>query len=118
MRFAPKAYKEYIPDKMKNAERWILWKIVNRNNHETKVPFQVKEPKAGAKSNDPNTWASFDDAINALNRYSSEFDGIGFMLGDGWCGLDIDHIEKDLEDWGHRSHDPQNKVNLSIKLLG
>ena len=69
MRFAPEIYKENIPDKMKNAERWILWKIVNRNNHETKVPFQVKEPTLGAKSNDPNTWASFDDAINALKRY-------------------------------------------------
>lgn len=32
MRFAPEIYKENIPDKMKNAERWILWKIVNRNN--------------------------------------------------------------------------------------
>lgn len=117
MRFAPETYREYIPDKMKNAERWILWKIVNRNNHETKVPFQVKAPTLGAKSNDPNTWASFDDAINALDKYSSEFDGIGFMLGDGWCGLDIDHIEDDLEDWGHGSRDPQNKVNLSINLL-
>jgi primase-polymerase (primpol)-like protein len=42
-----------------------------------------------AKSNDPSTWTTFDDALAAYSK--GGFDGIGFCLGDGWAGIDLDH---------------------------
>lgn len=43
----------------------------------------------GAKANDPSTWAPLDQALEAVDKYN--LDGIGVELGDGLCGIDIDH---------------------------
>jgi hypothetical protein len=37
----------------------------------------------------PETWASFDDAAAAYKR--GGFDGVGFVLGDGFAGVDLDN---------------------------
>ena len=67
-----------IPEELKRLKRWHNWKIVNGS----KVPIQ---PGGGmAKSNDPSTWHSFDDA-------KSTGDGLAFELGDGYCGIDLDN---------------------------
>ena len=39
-----------------------------------------------AKSNDPKTWTSFKEVV----RHLRHVDGIGFMLGDGFSGVDLD----------------------------
>ena len=46
-----------------------------------------------AKSNDKTTWNSYEDCIAALNRNIG--DGLGFMLGDGYIGIDIDKVSDD-----------------------
>ena len=43
-----------------------------------------------AKSDDPKTWATLRAALERLRREPSLTDGIGFMLGDGWVGVDVD----------------------------
>lgn len=43
----------------------------------------------GAKSNDPNTWGTLEQALAAAERY--QLDSIGIELGGGLCGIDLDH---------------------------
>ena len=47
-----------------------------------------------AKSNDKMTWHSYEDCIAALNRNIGE--GLGFFLGEGYIGIDIDKVSDDI----------------------
>lgn len=81
-----------IPQEMKDSKRWVLWKKVIRDDRNTKLPIDAHNGK-GAKSNDEATWATFDDACKALETH--DCDGLGFMLGGGYFGVDIDHALDD-----------------------
>lgn len=77
-----------IPDALRADDRWVLWRYERRgDDHWSKLPYHPDG--AAAKSNDPATWSSFADACAAYR--SGRFDGLGFVLGDGWAGLDFDH---------------------------
>ena len=85
-----------IPPQMRSERRWVCWQVQLRGTSKTKVPiapFHRSDGRLGkAKSNDPETWGTFADAC-ALRLALPEDDlGIGFMLGDGWSGLDLDHV--------------------------
>jgi len=86
-----KNYDNNIPQAMKDQPDWCLWKLVERDGRTTKVPYTVNGN--GAQSNNPETWASFDDALNAFTN-SSEYNGLGFFLKRPLVGLDIDHVSK------------------------
>lgn len=80
---------ERIPENLKRECRWVGWKY---DTSRGKVPY---DPNTGlrASSTDPATWSGFDSVIDGKRRYA--FDGIGFVLGDGWCGIDLDnHIDR------------------------
>jgi hypothetical protein len=62
---------------------------VERDGKLTKVPFQPNGRPA--KANDPTTWATLEEALEALK--TGRFDGLGFVLGDGITGLDLDWKE-------------------------
>ena len=51
-----------IPPEMKAVNNWVCWKFQKRGGKNTKIPYN---PKTGgmAKSNSPETWASFDTAV-------------------------------------------------------
>ena len=79
--------RENIPVAMR-VKRCVLWKYVLRGIKWTKVP---KQPNGlNASVTDPRTWSSFDTVFEAYR--SGDFDGIGFVLGDGWCGYDSDGV--------------------------
>lgn len=80
---------EKIPSEMRNADRWVLWIKGERNGTTTKIPINAMTGH-GAKSNDPGTWTSFDRALSALDQ-QTDCVGLGFMLGDGWFGIDLDN---------------------------
>lgn len=84
-----KNYGNNIPQAMKEQSNWCLWKLEERDGRTTKVPYTING--RGAKSNDPNTWASFHDALHAFAN-SSEYNGLGFFLKKPLVGLDIDHV--------------------------
>lgn len=73
-----------IPQAMRDATRWVVWKQIGRAGKTTKVPFQTNGVEAS--STDPATWTDFETAWAA----SSSAAGIGFVLGDGWFGVDQD----------------------------
>lgn len=75
-----------LPQEMKELKRFCLWKLENN----TKIPINPFNG-SGAKSNDSKTWSTFDIAFKNINRYNCN--GVGFMLGDGYFGIDLDHLE-------------------------
>ena len=75
-----------LPEEMRQAARWVAWQYEIRDGKKTKVPHTPG--KGRASSTDPATWVSFEEAVRAEQFYS----GIGFVLGDGWLGLDADHV--------------------------
>lgn len=62
---------------MTAAERWV-------RRSATKVPLTVTG--AAASSTNPDTWSSY-----AAATASSAGVGLGFMLGDGFACIDLDH---------------------------
>jgi primase-polymerase (primpol)-like protein len=68
--------------------RWVLWKWEWRKGRWTKPPLQVSGAKA--KSNDPATWSTYVEVIEAFER--GDYDGIGYAL------FDSDIAAFDLDD--------------------
>lgn len=46
-----------------------------------------------AKATDANTWCAFQTAYDA--HIKGKVDGLGFVLGDGWIGIDLDDCRSD-----------------------
>ena len=87
-----------IPQEIKEMPRWVTWKTEVRNGKSTKTPYT---PGTGrrARSNDPTTWRTFDQALADLQ--ARRCDGIGFQLGDDYAGIDLDLCApgKQVEPW-------------------
>jgi hypothetical protein len=91
-----------IPESLKRTARWLIWKLELRDPDKwrqpaagtpgedafTKVPYQAARPSSKASSTDPSTWSDFETAWQAYAWGAA--DGIGFVLGDGWFGVDVD----------------------------
>ena len=83
-----------IPNDMKNTRRWVLWRVRKlEDGRTTKIPINANNGY-GAKSNDNDTWVSFDEAIAKVKYFNCQ--GVGFMLGNGYFGVDIDHAIQDV----------------------
>ncbi len=80
-----------IPQEMLRERRWVCWRAVQRDGRWTKVPVDPGDGST-ASSIDPSTWSG---AVDALEHAEANGLGIGFMLGDGWLGIDFDHVDQD-----------------------
>lgn len=81
-----------IPPELKAIPRWVLWRNVQRakpNGEKVWAKMPLTVDGAAASSTDPNTWATYDDAVDALIM-SGGYDGIGLVLGDDVQGIDLD----------------------------
>lgn len=107
----PKFNYQNIPQELRNLKQWGLFELkwVEARKKNTKIPINPYDGSAG-KSNDPNTWSDFDTAMRALNEVERA-DGLAFYFANGYVGLDIDHIDSNLEDWREGDNDPNNLVN-------
>lgn len=80
-----------IPDELRKLDRWVCWKLEERDGKLTKVPYNPMS-SGRAMSNNPATWGTFEDALKSVETGS--YNGIGFMFsGDGILGVDIDHCK-------------------------
>lgn len=87
-----------IAGSLKTIPRWVMWRYMRKTRpdgtvHWAKEPFQVNGRKA--RSNDPSTWISYDDAMDALIMGGDDgqpFDGVGFVFtdDDDLIGIDLD----------------------------
>ncbi|MBD5429329.1 phage/plasmid primase, P4 family [Lactobacillus sp.] len=102
---------EKIPTELKNLKQWgnfhKIW--VEERQKYTKIPINSYDGSPG-KSNDSSTWCSFDEALAGLNKWDNA-DGLAFYFANGYVGLDIDHIDEDLDRWRNGDSDPSNLVN-------
>lgn len=107
----PKFNYQNIPQELRNLKQWGLFELkwVEARKKNTKIPINPYDGSAG-KSNDPSTWSDFDTAMRALNDVERA-DGLAFYFANGYVGLDIDHIDSNLEDWRAGDNDPNNLVN-------
>ncbi|HJT79198.1 MAG TPA: hypothetical protein VJ739_18525 [Gemmataceae bacterium] len=87
---------DHIPAALKRPARWVCWRYVRRRDKKgthrwTKVPI---DPKTGANADttDPSTWATFAAALAYYETRRADVDGVGFVLGDGWVGVDLDDV--------------------------
>jgi primase-polymerase (primpol)-like protein len=80
-------------------KRWVVWpwelrKSKGGKEKWTKPPRQARDPAYNARSNDPDTWGTYDEAVAAVAAGSA--DGIGYMLlGSGIGAIDVDHVAED-----------------------
>lgn len=87
---------EGIPIELRQQDHWLTWKFIpdpKRPAKPKKMPFCAwRDAVAGrplpAKSNDPTTWASFEQAVEAWRRHRHS--GIGYVLGPDEVGIDFD----------------------------
>lgn len=88
----PEALKE-----LADQSRWIAW----WNDDGRKIPKSVRT--GNAKTNDPDTWGTFDQASRTMDL--KHYTGVGVMLGDGLIGIDLDHAidrQGHIKDWAQR----------------
>lgn len=76
-----------VPEELKKLKRWVCFKIENRNGENTKIPVNSVFGTNASCSND-TTWSTFKMAVNGCAKYGC--DGLGFMLGNGVFGVDLD----------------------------
>jgi hypothetical protein len=75
---------------IRDSRQWLCWRIEERDGEPTKVPYSPLT-NTKADSTNPETWASYPEAVKACKE--GEYDGIGFVFtpGDDLCGIDLDH---------------------------
>jgi len=85
---------ENIPSKLKGLHAWVNWRYEIRESKkgEYAITKPLYRPSGGhAKSNNPGTWSSFDDVLQALQADELGFDGFGIALSNDLTGVDLDH---------------------------
>lgn len=76
---------------LQDLAQWVVWKLEKRYGKQTKVPYNPLT-KQKAKTNNPATWGTFDDACAAY--LGGQFAGLGFVFSttDPYVGVDLDHV--------------------------
>jgi putative DNA primase/helicase len=71
-------------DDLKQQKRWVCYYTV-----ENKKPMDARRG-TDAKSTDPSTWSTYDEAVAGAKRF--RFAGVGFVVhdDDDICGIDLD----------------------------
>jgi hypothetical protein len=89
---------EGIPAEIRPLKRFVCWRWTwDADKGIWDKPPINPQTGRGAKSTDPGTWVSLEEAIAYV--MSGKADGIGFCLGDGWAGIDLDDcIDPDTEE--------------------
>ena len=78
-----------LPDILRKDGLFCCWRYEERNGRKTKVPYQPVTG-LGVKSNDPNSFVSYDAAVQAKG-----YDGIGLGIFNGICAIDLDNCVTD-----------------------
>jgi AAA domain len=84
-----------IPPELKKKRQWVVWRAEGQvGTKPVKIPYDPALPNSRAKSNDPQTWGTYDQAEAAY--LEGTYTGFGFVLnGNGIVGIDIDNCVVD-----------------------
>ena len=75
---------------LKQKPIWLIW---GRTPQGTKIPLWSSTGHYGLRWNDPDFLIGYDSALRAKDHFRAE--GIGFVIPDGYCLLDIDNVALD-----------------------
>lgn len=104
-------------DEIKLLPVWVTWRMEQKGDKLTKVPYQNSPYKAS--STDPKTWSTYDLAMINQALYPPEHpshkDGIGLVferIHAGVIGVDFDHcVDPDTNEIFPQYHDFLTKAN-------
>lgn len=71
---------QQVPEELKQCRRWVCY-------NKKKEPINALTGELASSTKD-STWCSFDEAVAAIQKRN--LSGIGFVLGDGYAGIDLD----------------------------
>ena len=80
-----------FPAELLSMPRWVCWQRQHDPKHPDKprkVPMAA-DGQGNAKVNNPKTWGTYAQASDTLKARG--YSGLGFILGAGVLGVDIDH---------------------------
>lgn len=81
-------------EELKPLKQWVCYQAVwdDKKQKYSKIP---KNPATGygAKANDPSTWATYADAVQAAE--ARQLSGVGFEFASGYMGIDLDGVIDD-----------------------
>jgi P4 family phage/plasmid primase-like protien len=80
---------------LKRQNVWVCWKYVSKGGRMTKVPFSISGRATGTSPDHSAEWTDFATAAAALKKPELGFDGIGFIMPEGYFLLDVDHKDSD-----------------------
>ena len=98
--------KDRIPEAMRSVNRWLGWNFVNKGGKWTKVPI--------GKSNDSATWRDFSTVWTSYQ--AGKIDGVGFALGDGWAGVDLDECRNSDGELTPLAHEVINAIDSYTEI--
>ena len=80
-----------IPDELRRRPQWVVWKHETAGDGKPIKPPYCADGRGKASSTDPNTWSTFEAAVEAAG---DGFEGIGFALSaeDPFCFVDLDGV--------------------------
>ena len=79
-----------VPQELKAVKQWVCFK------KGTKIPISSING-LNAKANDSATWDTFYNALMYYQKHTETIGGLGFELGNGYFGIDLDDIESDAD---------------------
>lgn len=96
--------RQNLPLLLQKNGRFCCWRGELRNDRITKVPY---DPKTGAhaKSNDPTTFTTIEEALKVVDHY----DGVGLGIFGNVCAIDLDHC---ISDSGYYTQEAAEIVEL------
>ncbi|MCA9137858.1 MAG: PriCT-2 domain-containing protein, partial [Planctomycetales bacterium] len=105
---------EGIPDELKQVDRWVCWKWYRKGSKWSKMPLQAT--LKAASSTDPTTWTSFETVVQAIKKWP-QIAGIGFVLGDGFAGIDLDKCyDPDADEADEIIHTVTEKISSYTEI--
>lgn len=79
-----------LPASLREREQWVCWKEEDRDGKPTKIPV-TPETRAFASSTDPETWDSFETALEYAETGNATGVGFVFTDDDPIVGVDLDN---------------------------
>ena len=74
---------------LKAQKIWMCWRYTMVKGRRTKKPFSAYGTATGTDASHQHSWVTYDEALAASKE--KRFDGMGFIIPEGYVFLDIDH---------------------------
>ncbi len=114
---------ERIPEELKSLPQWVgFFRTPAKDGKTTKKPVNVRN-LYGASSTNPETWGTFEQAVQAIGKMAKvgdsqgKIEGIGFVFAPPYCGIDLDHVlDAATGEWNRQALDIINTMESYTEI--